>query len=258
MKTTSILTYNVNGIRSALTKGWMEWLRTVNPDIVLLQEIKAEPGQLDLPVFANDGYHNFWHPAEKKGYSGVAIFSKVQPDDVVIGSGNAEVDKEGRIIRADFGDLSVMSVYVPSGSSGDHRQDYKMEWLQWFEDYIHELRKKRKKLIIGGDINICHKAIDIHNPVTNAKSTGFLPEEREWMDKFFDSGFVDVFRHFNKDPHHYTWWTFRANARARNLGWRIDYLMATENLRDKLKRCVILPEAKHSDHCPVLMELEEV
>ena len=222
MKTTSILTYNVNGIRSALTKGWMEWLRTVNPDIVLLQEIKAEPGQLDLPVFLNDGYHNFWHPAQKKGYSGVAIFSKVQPDEVVIGSGNEDVDREGRIIRADFGEVSVMSIYVPSGSSGDHRQDYKMEWLHWFEGYIRELRKKRKKLIIGGDINICHKAIDIHNPVSNAKSTGFLPEERAWMDTFFESGFVDVFRHFNRDPHHYTWWTFRANARARNLGWRID------------------------------------
>lgn len=256
MKTRKIITYNVNGIRSALTKGWMEWLRTVNPDIVLLQEIKAEPGQLDLPVFDNDGYSNFWHPAQKKGYSGVAIFSKETPDHVEVGSGNAEVDAEGRIIRADFGDVSVMSVYVPSGSSGDHRQDYKMEWLEWFSTYIEGLLKERKHLIIGGDINICHRPIDIHNPVSNAKSSGFLPEERAWMDGFLNSGFIDSFRHFNPEPHQYTWWSFRANARAKNLGWRIDYLMASEALKKQLKRCVILPEAKHSDHCPVLLEVE--
>lgn len=256
MKTRKIITYNVNGIRSALTKGWMDWLRTVNPDIVLLQEIKAEPGQLDLPVFDNDGYSNFWHPAQKKGYSGVAIFSKEAPDHIEVGSGKAEVDAEGRIIRADFGDVSVMSVYVPSGSSGDHRQDYKMEWLEWFSAYIETLLKERKHLIIGGDINICHRPIDIHNPVSNAKSSGFLPEERAWMDGFLNSGFIDSFRHFNPEPHQYTWWSFRANARAKNLGWRIDYLMASEALRKQLKRCVILPEAKHSDHCPVLLEVE--
>ena len=256
MATRKILTYNVNGIRAALSKGWMEWLRTVNPDIVLLQEIKAEPGQLDLPVFDNDGYFNYWHPAEKKGYSGVALFSKHEPENVVIGSGNEDVDKEGRIIRADFGKTSVISVYVPSGSSGDHRQDYKMEWLKWFDDYIKTLRKKRPQLVIGGDINICHKAIDIHNPISNAKSSGFLPEERAWMDHFFEGGFIDTFRHFNNEPHQYTWWTFRANARARNIGWSIDYIMTTKNLEKNLKRCVILPEAKHSDHCPVLLEME--
>jgi exodeoxyribonuclease-3 len=169
MANRKIITYNVNGIRSALSKGWMEWLRTVNPDIVLLQEIKAEPGQLDLPVFENDGYLNYWHPAQKKGYSGVAIFSKQEPDHVEIGSGDADIDAEGRIIRADFGKTSVMSVYVPSGSSGEERQDYKMEWLAWFNDYIKKLKKKRPQLIIGGDINICHRPIDIHNPVSNAK-----------------------------------------------------------------------------------------
>lgn len=256
MATRKIITYNVNGIRSALSKGWMEWVRTVNPDIVLLQEIKAEPGQLDLPVFEQDGFHNYWHPAQKKGYSGVAIFSRQEPDHVEIGSGNADIDAEGRIIRADYGKTSVMSVYVPSGSSGDHRQDFKMEWLQWFSEYIRELRKKRSELIIGGDINICHKAIDIHNPVSNAKSSGFLPEERAWIDRFLDDGFVDTFRHFHADPHQYTWWSFRANARAKNLGWRIDYLFATQNLEARLKRCVILPEARHSDHCPVMLDVD--
>lgn len=256
MKTRKIITYNVNGIRSALNKGWMEWLRSVGPDIVLLQEIKAEPGQLNLPVFENDGYYNFWHPAQKKGYSGVALFSKEEPDHIEVGSGDPEIDAEGRIIRADFGPVSVMSVYVPSGSSGEDRQAYKMEWLAWFDDYIKNLRKKKKQLIIGGDVNICHRPIDIHNPVSNAKSSGFLPEEREWMEQFIQGGFIDTFRHFNSEPHHYTWWTFRANARARNIGWRIDYLLATQNLEKQLKRCVILPEAKHSDHCPVLLEVE--
>lgn len=256
MKSRKIITYNVNGIRSALNKGWMEWLRSVGPDIVLLQEIKAEPGQLNLPVFENDGYFNFWHPAQKKGYSGVALFSKEEPDHVEVGSGNPDIDAEGRIIRADFGKVSVMSVYIPSGSSGDDRQGYKMEWLAWFDEYIRELRKTKKQLIIGGDVNICHRAIDIHNPVSNVKSSGFLPEEREWMEQFLQGGFIDTFRFFNAEPHHYTWWTFRANARARNLGWRIDYLLATNNLEKQLKRCVILPEAKHSDHCPVLLEVE--
>lgn len=256
MASRKIITYNVNGIRSALSKGWMDWLRTINPDIVLLQEIKAEPGQLDLPVFDNDGYFNYWHPAQKKGYSGVAIFSKQEPDHVEIGSGHPDIDAEGRIIRADYGKMSVMSVYVPSGSSGEERQDYKMEWLAWFDEYIAALKKKRSKLIIGGDINICHKPIDIHNPVSNAKSSGFLPEEREWMEQFFNSGFIDSFRHFNQEPHQYTWWSFRFNARAKNLGWRIDYLMASKNLAKNLKRCVILPEAKHSDHCPVLLEVD--
>ena len=256
MKSRKIITYNVNGIRSALNKGWMEWLRSVGPDIVLLQEIKAEPGQLNLPVFENDGYFNFWHPAQKKGYSGVALFSKEEPDHVEVGSGNPDIDAEGRIIRADFGKVSVMSVYIPSGSSGDDRQGYKMEWLAWFDEYIRELRKTKKQLIIGGDVNICHRAIDIHNPMSNVKSSGFLPEEREWMEQFLQGGFIDTFRFFNAEPHHYTWWTFRANARARNLGWRIDYLLATNNLEKQLKRCVILPDAKHSDHCPVLLEVE--
>lgn len=251
-----IITYNVNGIRAAMNKGWLEWLRSVNPDIVLLQEIKAEPGQLNTSLFENDGYKHYWHPAEKKGYSGVALFSKQEPDEVVIGSGDAAIDREGRIIRADYGDTSVMSVYIPSGSSGEERQAYKMEWLKWFDDYVIQLKKKRKKLIIGGDVNICHKAIDIHNPISNAKSSGFLPQEREWVDQFIKSGFIDSFRHFNSEPHNYTWWTYRQNARERNLGWRIDYIFASNNLESQLKRSVILADAKHSDHCPMMMEID--
>lgn len=250
-----IVTYNVNGIRSALSKGWIDWLKACGPDVVCLQEIKATPEQLDLQVFEKEGYKTFWYPAEKKGYSGVAIFTRIQPDHVEYGCGIEKYDREGRVLRADFGDISVLSVYMPSGSSGEERQSFKIEWLNDFSNYVDKLIKERPNLIITGDYNICHKSIDIHNPVSNAKSSGFLPHEREWMEKFVEKGFVDSFRHFNPDPHHYTWWSFRANSRAKNLGWRIDYQMVTESLKPLLKRAAILPDAKHSDHCPVLLEL---
>lgn len=256
MAARKIVTYNVNGLRSAISKGWIDWIKAVNPDIILLQEIKTEPHQIDTSILDDLGYHHFWHPAEKKGYSGVALFSKHAPDKVHVGCGIPDIDKEGRILRADFGDTSVMSVYVPSGSSGEHRQSYKMEWLAWFSEYIRDLRAERPKLILGGDVNICHKPIDIHNPVSNAKSSGFMPHEREWIETLLNTGMVDTLRHFNQDPHQYTWWSFRVGARQRNLGWRIDYLLATENLKESLQRCVILPDAKHSDHCPVMLEVD--
>ncbi|MFN7013277.1 MAG: exodeoxyribonuclease III, partial [Bacteroidia bacterium] len=211
---------------------------------------------LDTGIFEDAGYHHYWHSAEKKGYSGVAILTKNKPDHVEIGCGIGHIDAEGRIIRADYGDKSVISVYIPSGSSGDERQAYKMEWLDEFYNYIQSLKKQFPNLLICGDYNICHKPIDIHNPIANANSSGFLPEEREWMSKFINSGFIDSFRYFNQEPHQYTWWSYRANARAKNLGWRIDYIMATENLVNNLKRAVILPEAKHSDHCPMLLEID--
>lgn len=252
-----IITYNLNGIRSAINKGWLQWLVAVNPDIVCLQELKAQPDQLDLTLFEKAGYpYHYWHSAEKKGYSGVAILSKEKPGNVIVGSGDPEIDKEGRIIRADYVDVSVLSVYMPSGSSGELRQAYKMEWLPWFEKFISGLRTTRNKLLIAGDFNIAHQNIDIHNPVSNQKTSGFLPEEREWITKFIGSGFTDAFRHFNKEPHQYTWWSQRFRARERNLGWRIDYQMVTENLRDNLKRAVILPDAVHSDHCPMLLEMD--
>ena len=251
-----IITYNLNGIRSALSKDWDKWLKATGADIVLMQEIKATPEQVDLTIFEKMGYQSYWYPAQKKGYSGVALFTKIKPSHVEYGMGIAKYDDEGRVIRADFGDVSVISVYMPSGSSGEERQAFKMVWLKDFMKYINELKKSRKKLIISGDYNICHKAIDIHNPVSNKNSSGFLPEEREWMESFFKSGFIDCFREFNQEPHQYTWWSYRFNARAKNLGWRIDYHAATDNLKGKLKSCKILPEAKHSDHCPVLLEIE--
>ena len=251
-----IITYNVNGIRAAMNKGLIGWLQATQPDVLCVQEIKATPDQVNVSEFEALGYHHYWYPAEKKGYSGVAIFSKRKPDHVEYGCGIGAYDAEGRVIRADYGDLSVMSVYHPSGSSGDERQSFKMQWLGDFQKYVDSLKKTRQKLILSGDYNICHKAIDIHNPVSNANTSGFLPEEREWMEQFIQSGFIDSFRYFNQEPHQYSWWSYRANARAKNLGWRIDYNLITANLEKHLKRSVILPEAMHSDHCPVLLETD--
>jgi exodeoxyribonuclease III len=251
-----IISYNLNGIRAAMGKGLADWLNAAGPDIFCIQELKAEHHQFEVKQFEDMGYHCYWHSAVKKGYSGVALLSKISPEKVTIGCEIPEIDNEGRIIRADYKDFSVMSVYFPSGTSGDERQGFKYVFLDKFFDYIHQLIKHIPNLIICGDINICHHPIDIHNPVSNKNSTGFLPEERAWVSKFVDSGFVDTFREFNQDPHHYTWWSYRFNSRKQNKGWRIDYQFATLSLKSKLKRAAILPEAYHSDHCPTLLEIE--
>ncbi len=251
-----LITYNVNGIRAAIQKGFFDWIIEADPDILLLQETKAQPEQIPILDFEMMGYRTFWHSAQKKGYSGVAILTKIEPDRVISGIGIKVYDDEGRFLRADYGDLTVISVYHPSGSSGDHRQDFKMKWLDDFQDYVDELKKERPNLIISGDYNICHQAIDIHDPAGNAKNSGFLPGEREWMTKFLNSGFIDTFRHFNKEPHHYTWWSYRVDARSRNLGWRIDYHMVTPSLENRLLSATILPDAMHSDHCPAALELD--
>ena len=252
-----IVSYNVNGIRAALTKGLADWIRTVDPDIIGFQEIKAEAHQIDQGIFEDLGYHMYWFPAVKKGYSGVGILSKTQPDNLVYGMGQQEYDDEGRMIRADFGDFSFISAYFPSGTTGDVRQDFKYKFLDDVYGFSQDLIKERPKLILSGDYNICHKAIDIHNPVSNKNTSGFLPEERAWMDKFTESGFVDSFRMFNPEPHQYTWWSYRAGSRGKNLGWRIDYHMVSEGLKGQIKGAGIHPEAHHSDHCPILIELEK-
>jgi exodeoxyribonuclease III len=252
-----IVSYNVNGIRAALTKGFATWLEAVDPDIIGLQEIKASEDQIVRSMFEDLGYHIYWNPAVKKGYSGVAILSKIKPSGVTYGMGMRDYDDEGRIIRADYDGFSFISAYFPSGTTGDIRQTFKYRFLDDFIGYAQDLKLKLPNLIISGDYNICHKAIDIHNPISNKNSSGFLPEERAWMDKFTGAGFEDTFRLFNPDPHHYTWWSYRAGARKRNLGWRIDYHMATTPMMNSIKRSVILPEAYHSDHCPILIELEK-
>jgi exodeoxyribonuclease III len=252
-----IATYNVNGIRAALTKDFFSWLKATNPDVLCLQEIKAFPEQANPHLFESLGYHTYWYPAQKPGYSGVAIFSKQKPKHIEYGCGIEKYDKEGRVLRADFDKISIMSAYLPSGSSGEDRQSFKMTFLDDFYSYIGDLKSNIESLGICGDFNICHHPIDIHNPKSNANSSGFLPEEREWMSKFTEGlDFIDSFRHVNKEPHNYTWWSYRANARAKNLGWRIDYIFFSKNLENFIKRSNILSEAKHSDHCPVISELE--
>lgn len=253
-----IVSYNVNGIRAAIKKGFIDWLATDPADIVCLQETKATKDDIDHSALVDLGYkHHFWFSAEKKGYSGVAVFSKLKPDNIQYGNGIMQSDAEGRVIRADYGDVTLINAYFPSGTSGDERQTYKYQWLDEFFEYLNVLRKERPQLIVCGDYNICHREIDIHNPVGNKKSSGFLPEERAWMDKFFEHGFVDTFRHFNKDPHHYTWWSQRfPTVRAQNKGWRIDYINVTEPLAARLKHAAIFPDVKHSDHCPVYLELK--
>lgn len=251
-----IISYNVNGIRAAMTKGFLDWLQSANPDVLCLQEIKALESQIDTNSLKELGYeYQYWHSAEKKGYSGVAILSKIKPNNVQIGSGIEYMDKEGRIVRADFDDISVMSLYLPSGTNID-RLDFKFQFMADFQAYIDELKKSVPNLVICGDYNICHEAIDIHDPVRNANVSGFLPAERAWIDAFMKSGFIDSFRFFNKEPHQYSWWSYRANARNNNKGWRIDYNLVAQPLENRLKRALILPEAKHSDHCPILVEIQ--
>jgi exodeoxyribonuclease-3 len=251
-----IISYNVNGIRAAISKGFLNWLQQANPDVICLQEIKATEDQIPLLDVELSGYpYHYWFSATKKGYSGVAILSKIKPNNVVFGTGIDHMDFEGRNLRVDFDDFSVMSLYLPSGTNMD-RLDYKFQYMDEFQEYITNLKKDIPNLIVCGDYNICHEPIDIHDPIRNKTVSGFLPEERAWLDKFIKSGFIDTFRFFNKEPHHYSWWSYRANARANNKGWRIDYCLATEPLKNRLTRAVILPEAKHSDHCPVLVEID--
>lgn len=251
-----IISYNVNGLRSAMSKGFVDWLTTDPADVICLQEIKAHKENVDFAKIEALGFETFWYPAEKKGYSGVAIFTKRKPELVQLGNGLMQSDAEGRVIRADFGEVTLVNAYFPSGSSGEIRQEYKFQWLNEFFDYIYELKKNRPNLIITGDYNICHQPIDIHNPISNKDSSGFLPEERAWMDKWFESGFVDTFRYFNPHPHQYSWWSFRANSRANNKGWRIDYISVSKSLEQRLKDAAIYPDVKHSDHCPVYAEIE--
>ncbi|AZQ43242.1 exodeoxyribonuclease III [Nonlabens ponticola] len=251
-----IISYNVNGIRAAMKKDFIKWLKAADPDVLCLQEIKAMEDQIDTQAFTDAGYeYQYYYSAQKKGYSGTAIISKIKPNHVEYGTGIEMMDNEGRNLRADFDGFSVMSMYLPSGTS-DARLDFKFEYMDLFLDYITELRKDIPNLIVCGDYNICHKAIDIHDPVRLKNTSGFLPEERAWMDKLVDSGFIDTFRMFNDQAEQYSWWSYRGAARTRNKGWRLDYHMVTPPLEDKVKRALILSEAVHSDHCPVLVEID--
>ena len=252
----TIFSYNVNGLRAAVNKGFDGWLKEAQPDILCLQEIKVMPEQMDTSVYDRMGYRQYWFPAQKPGYSGVALFCKDKPDRVVYGMGIDKYDREGRLIRADFGDVSVLSVYIPSGTSGEERQAFKMVFLDDFMQWLENLRKERPNLIISGDYNIAHTDIDINFPKKHQKMSGFLPEERAWVDKYLAHGYVDTFRLFHSEPNVYSWWSYRQQARTKDLGWRIDYHTATNTLTPRIKDASILQHAAHSDHCPVAVTVD--
>jgi exodeoxyribonuclease-3 len=251
-----ITTFNVNGIRSAINKGFLDWLKIENPDIICLQEIKLSETELVEPYFKELGYHCSWYPAQKKGYSGVGLLSKEKPQELTYGIGVEEYDTEGRAVLASFDHFKVLSAYFPSGTTGDIRQDIKMRFLDDIYDYIHKINNSEKPVLICGDVNICHREIDIHNPKSNANSSGFLPAERAWVGKFIDSGFIDCFRHKVADPHQYTWWSYRAGARQKNMGWRIDYIFACHKLESKIMNAQIHSDVFMSDHCPVTVHVD--
>jgi len=257
MSSLRICSYNVNGIRAAMNKGFMDWLKTNPADIVCVQETKAEKSNVNHQLFTELGYHDYWYSAQKKGYSGVAVFTKIMPDHVEYGTGHKLSDDEGRVLQLDFGGIRLINAYFPSGTSGDERQNFKYKWLDEFFAYLKSLRMKYPKLILCGDYNIAHKEIDIHDPKGNKNSSGFLPDERAWMDKFFKNAWVDSFRKFHPEPHRYSWWSQRfPSVRLQNKGWRIDYINVTDNLTTNLLNAEIYPDVKHSDHCPVCIEIK--
>ena len=252
-----IISYNVNGIRAAIKKGFIDWLKTDPADVVCLQETKAAFTDIDVKLLEDLGFHHHWFSAQKKGYSSVAVFTKIKPDAVFIGTGHEMSDFEGRVIQLQFGDVRLINAYFPSGTSGDERQAYKYVWLNEMHEYLEELKKTNPKIILCGDYNIAHTEIDIHDPKGNKKSSGFLPEERIWMDKFLGNGWIDSFRVYNKEPHHYSWWSQRfPTVRLNNKGWRIDYITVTTPLAKQLLNATIYPDVKHSDHCPVYIEIK--
>lgn len=251
-----IVSYNVNGIRAAINKGLIDWLKTDPADVICVQETKAARDNVNHKLFTDLGYHDYWFSAQKKGYSGVAVFTKVKPDHVEYGTGHKVSDDEGRVIQLVFGDTRLINAYFPSGTSGELRQSFKYVWLDEMMAYLKNLRKTTPKLILCGDYNIAHKEIDIHDPKGNKNTTGFLPAEREWMSKFLDSGWIDTFRHFHDEPHRYSWWSQRfPTVRLQNKGWRIDYITVTDPLKKQLASSEIYPDVKHSDHCPVYLDI---
>jgi exodeoxyribonuclease-3 len=252
-----IISYNVNGIRAAIKKGLIEWLSTDPADVICIQETKAERDNIDIRPFEEMGYHDYWFSARKRGYSGVAVFTRRKPDHVTYGHGFGQSDEEGRVIQLDFGDTRLINAYFPSGTSGEERQGYKYQWLDEIDAYLADLRRERSKVILCGDYNIAHREIDIHDPKGNKQSSGFLPGERAWMDRFFDSGWKDSLRHFDDSPGRFTWWSQRfPTVRLQNKGWRIDYINVTESLAAGLRSAAIYPDVKHSDHCPVYLDLD--
>jgi exodeoxyribonuclease III len=258
MASLRIISYNVNGLRAAMKKGLVDWLKTDPADIICFQETKAEKDNVAHAEFTSLGYHDLWFSAQKKGYSGVAVLTKIKPDHIQYGTGHQVSDDEGRVIQLDFGDIRLINAYFPSGTTGEIRQGFKYQWLDEFYIYLDDLKKKYPRLILCGDYNIAHKEIDIHDPKGNKNSSGFLPAERAWMDKFLDSGWTDSFRVKHPEPHRYSWWSQRfPSVRLNNKGWRIDYINVTNNLAERILNADIFPDINQSDHCPVYLEIKK-
>ena len=252
-----IVTLNVNGIRSAARKGLFDWLPRQSADVVCLQEVRAQPAQIQDPLFHPPEFQCFYEPAQRKGYSGVALYSRHEPDALIRGFGSAEFDPEGRYLEARFGALSIISVYAPSGSSSDERQQAKFRFMTEFSVHLAKLRQDGRQYLLCGDWNIAHKEIDLKNWRANQKNSGFLPEERAWLDQLFGAGdFVDTFREVNPEPEQYTWWSNRGQAWAKNVGWRIDYQIGTANLRGAARKAAIYKDTRFSDHAPLLMDFD--
>lgn len=251
-----LISWNVNGIRAAQKKGFLEWLEKENPDVVCLQETKAHPDQLGFELTHPEGYHsNFSSSVIKKGYSGVVTYSKQEPLAVEEGMGIEKFDQEGRIITTEFKEFILLNIYFPNGKASDERLQYKMEFYEAFLKHINQLKKKGKKVIFCGDVNTAHKAIDLARPKQNESISGFLPIEKEWMDRVVESGYIDSLREFHKEGELYTWWSLRSGARQRNVGWRIDYFFLDESLKANLKEAYTKPDDLGSDHCPVAIEM---
>lgn len=257
MQRLKLVSWNVNGIRAAINKGFADWLSKEQPDLLGIQETKAHPEQVDGKLVLPDDYNLYWNSAERKGYSGVAAFSKREPLSVQKGFHIDRFDIEGRVISLEYPEFTLLNIYFPNGQRDLGRLQYKMDFYDTTLEYCQALRKQGRKVIVCGDFNTAHKEIDLKNPKENVKTSGFLPVERQWIDKFIAHGYVDVFRAFHPDePGQYSWWTYRFNARARNIGWRIDYFFVSNDLLDSVKDAYILPEVMGSDHCPVVLELE--
>ncbi|MGA7839132.1 MAG: exodeoxyribonuclease III [Ignavibacteriaceae bacterium] len=255
MKKIRILSWNVNGLRAVHKKGFLDWFKKEQPDILCLQETKAQEEQLPDEVRNVEGYHSYFSSAVKKGYSGVAIYSKEKPKSVKKGFGIEKFDSEGRILVAEYSNFTLINIYYPNGKAREERLRYKMDFYDAFLKFANKLKKKGKNLIICGDVNTAHKEIDLARPKPNEKVSGFLPEERAWMDKFFANGYLDTFRMFNEEPENYTWWDVISRARDRNVGWRIDYFFISESLKNKIKDAFIMSDVMGSDHCPIGIEI---
>ncbi|AXV38442.1 MAG: exodeoxyribonuclease III [Methanobacterium sp. BRmetb2] len=256
MKNVRIVSWNVNGLRAVHRKGFLEWFLEDKPDILCLQEIKATEDQLPRKLRSVNGYHSYFNSAERKGYSGVALYSTINPEIIETGMGTEKFDNEGRVQIADYDDFVLLNIYFPNGKMSDDRLKYKLDFYDAFLDYVNDLRDEGRNLVICGDLNTAHKEIDLARPKENSNISGFLPVERAWIDKFLDNGYVDTFRMFNKEPEQYTWWSYRTRARERNVGWRLDYFFVNEEFKKKIKDSYILSDVMGSDHCPIGIEIE--